>query len=247
MNTKAIDKIKKLFSLKNRENIIIGDDVKIGKGNLILPGTNIVGKVKIGNNNIIGPYTTIGTPPQHIYYYQKGIDDSGISIKIGNENILREYTTIHAPTLRDTIIGNRCFLMAYTHVSHDTQLGNDVFLTNNTQIAGHTTIMDSAVVGLNTAIHQYSVIGSFAMIGMGSIITKDIPPFLTYKNYECYKINKIGMLRNGFTEEHIKYVYNYYTNDETPDKKILDVINEFKNNRDPNRNIVKISLNNGDN
>ena len=240
MNQDAILKVKNL--IPKHTDYIIGDDVTMGKGNFIFPGTIIVGKVKIGNNNIIGPYTTIGTPAQHIKFYNEGIENDDLCIKIGDGNIIREYTTIHSPTIRNTIIGNDCFLMSYAHVSHDTQIEDGVTLTNNTQIAGHSTIMKKATVGLNSSIHQYSVIGPYTMIGMGSIVTKDVPPFLQYKNFKCDKINRVGMIRNEFTEEDIKNVIEYYLNDVEPPSKIKKIIENFNKIRIPNRNLADIYI-----
>ena len=164
---------------------------KIGRTTKILQGSIIMGDITIKENNIIGPYAIIGTPPQHSGYYKGEIKSNG-SIVIGNGNIIREYTTIHASTNKTTVIGDNCFLMAHTHVPHDAVLEDNVTLTNNTQIAGHSYIMEGAIVGLNSCVHQYSTIGAYTMLGMGSIVTKDIPPFLIYKNFKCYKINKIG-------------------------------------------------------
>ncbi|MBU3897269.1 MAG: acyl-[acyl-carrier-protein]--UDP-N-acetylglucosamine O-acyltransferase [Nanoarchaeota archaeon] len=218
MNNEHIKKIKELFGeCKNSsdgndiyDNVIIGKNVKMGKNNLILPGTIIVGDVEIGNNNVIGPHVAIGTPPQHTKYYQEGID-TDCKIKIGDKNVLREFVTVHSPTSRDTIIGNECFFMANSHVSHDTQIGNNVVLGNSCAIGGHSTIMNNVFVGLNSAVHQFATIGAHAMIGMNSTITKDVPPFLVFHNkYNCYKLNEVGMLRNNFNKNDLKIIYDFY-------------------------------------
>jgi len=225
------------------DGVIIGKDVKLGKDNIILPGTVILGDVEIGNSNIIGPHATIGMPPQHIRYYRENTIANS-KIKIGNKNILREFVTVHAPMSRDTKIGNDCFLMAYSHVSHDTHLGNNVVLTNCTEMGGYTTVLDYATIGLNTSIHQFTVIGQYSMVGMGSVVTKDIPPFLLYKNGKCDRVNEIGMLRNGFTGEHVKNVYNHYANGENLSEILEEVIPSFEKarNSETKRPLVKIEL-----
>jgi|688.fasta_scaffold16511_10 UDP-N-acetylglucosamine acyltransferase len=40
----------------------------LGRGNTIGPHTFIVKNVEIGNNNWIGPFVTIGSPPEHAQY-----------------------------------------------------------------------------------------------------------------------------------------------------------------------------------
>jgi UDP-N-acetylglucosamine acyltransferase len=240
MNVEAIKNVERLFAGGAKPHI--GNEVVIGRGNLILPGTIIVGKVFIGDNNIIGPYATIGTPAQHIKYYNEGIDSDNLAIRIGSGNIIREYVTVHAPTVRDTMIGDDCFIMSYSHVSHDTQVGDGVTLTNNAQIAGHTTIMRRATVGLNTSIHQYSSIGAFCMLGMGAIVSKDVPPFLTYTNFKCTKINSIGMMRNGFAAEDVESVRRYYTKNEEPNSKIRAILDEFEGRRCKDRKVCEISV-----
>jgi len=215
---------------------------------IILPGTIIIGDVEIGKNNIIGPCAMIGTPAQHWDYYTKKIK-SDKNIKIGDKNIIREFVTVHSPTQRDTLIGNNCFLMTQSHVSHDTILEDKVVLTNSVQIGGHSYIMEGATIGLNTCIHQYSTIGAYSMIGMSSTITKDVLPFLTYKNFKCYKINKVGLERNGFSDEEIQKISAYFNQQSKTDLEsffgdneiILNVFNRFLKVRNSYRDIYDVS------
>lgn len=248
----SIGKVRALFSASTRPNqgnrntvsegVVIGKDVEIGHGNTILPGTIIVGDTVIGDDNIIGPYAIIGTPAQHRTYYDSGIDHSKYRITIGSQNVLREFSTIHSPSVRDTVIGDDCFFMAYSHVPHDARIGNGVTLTNGTQIAGHSTIMDYVNVGLNTAIHQYTTVGPYSILGMGSIVTKDIPPFVKYRNFECFGINSIGMQRNGFNERQIKTVNNYYTKGTSLVGKLSTIMKKFENERTKGRALATISI-----
>lgn len=217
---------------------------QIGASTKILSECFIGNNVEIGEDNIIGPNVVIGTPPQHRdYYTTKGKLGK---IKIGDRNIIREFATIHAPMHESTIIKNNCFIMAYAHVSHDSVIKDNVVLTNNVQIAGHSHIMKSVTIGLGTMIHQYSTIGSYSMVGMGSIVTKDIPPFLVYRNFKCYKVNIVGLERNGFSTDETQQIVDIYKGvpfiDCSPSRRIRDILNKFDIVRDHKRKIVEVSL-----
>ncbi len=223
-----------------------GDALTVGENTQLFHGTYLNGKIVIGSNSLIGPLVVIGSPPQHRKYYANELEDLSLFIEIGSNTVIREFSTVHQPTdNRNTIIGDNCFLMAYSHISHDTQLGDNIVLANNVQIGGHTTIMSNANIGLNVCIHQFSTIGSFSMIGMGSIISKDVPPFVIFYNRKCRKINKIGLERTGFTEEDISLIADYYSNNQTIDSlpaHISKIINDFHAFRNPQRSIANIEL-----
>lgn len=187
----------------------IDDSVRLGAGTEIIPPCHITGNVTVGERNIIGPYVVIGAPPQHWDYYKLGSRTTN-GIVIGNDNVIREFTTIHQPTKEETIVGNGCFLMEGSHVAHDVKLGNGVTLSCGVKLGGHTFVDDGATLGLNSCTHQFTIVGAFSMIGMGGIVTKDIPPFLVYKNHSCYKVNRVGMSRNGFIDAEINRMEMYY-------------------------------------
>jgi len=258
MKDEAVEKVMELFrAVKYEEDkgsmiydgAIVDYDVILGKGNLILPGTNIVGNVKIGNKNIIGPYATIGAPPQHLDYYEGDLDNSKLRIEIGDENMLREHISIHAPTVRDTKVGSRCLFMTQSHVAHDDQIGDRVVLTNNVALAGHVSVMDYANIGLGSDVHQFSTIGAYSMLGMHSVVTKDIPPFALYNQKEyseskqINKINKVGMKRNGLTEADISSVEDYYTYGTPMNYNMEKIMNDFtklRKRNHPERPMAKI-------
>ncbi|MCP4235237.1 MAG: acyl-[acyl-carrier-protein]--UDP-N-acetylglucosamine O-acyltransferase, partial [Aestuariibacter sp.] len=55
-------------------------------------------------------------------------------------------------------------------------------------------------------------IGSYAFTSMGSVINRDVPPFVTVSgNYaRSYGINKTGLRRKGFSAEAINAIYKAY-------------------------------------
>ena len=76
-------------------------------------------------------------------------------------------------------------------------------MSNVATLAGHVTVEDHAVIGGLAAVHQFCRIGKMAMIGGCSKVVQDVPPFMMADGNpaETRTINKIGMERNGVSEE----------------------------------------------
>jgi UDP-N-acetylglucosamine acyltransferase len=186
--------------------------------NRIHPTAVIDSSVKIGMNNTIGPYTMIGPDVEigdfnHFY----GMASIGFEAQhrekfrntkpviIGSDNVFREYVTVHAPTTGETRIGDGCYFMACSHISHDTIIEDGVTMANNVLLGGKSYVMRGANLGLGAVVHQYSVIGSWAMIGMGAVITKGchVFPGHTYAGNPAYllKQNEVGLKRAQVSKE----------------------------------------------
>lgn len=212
---------------------------KFSLHNQILEGTIIGDGVTIGQDNIIGPHAVIGTPPQHWDYYRTG-KSAGV-IKIGDGNVIREFTTIHSSFDKETIVGNKCFIMESAHIGHDTILEDNITLSCSVKIGGHSYIMEGANLGLSALVHQHSTVGAYAMVGMGAIVTKDIIPFVVYRNFECSKVNVVGMERAGFEKEEILEVDKWFR--EYKPLMQLDSIRENYFESERLNNIIKRFLN----
>lgn len=189
---------------------IIGSGVKIGMGTKI--GSNVVieGKVVIGKNNQIFHSAVIGFPPQDIKY--KGEDTEVI---IGDNNIIREFVTIHRASGEGekTIVGNNCFLMAYSHLGHNVKLGNNVVIANATQLAGYVEVHDYAFISGGVVIHQFCRVGKYVMIRGRSRLGLDAVPYMIIdgvENTEVKGINVVGLRRNGFSDERINIIKKAY-------------------------------------
>jgi UDP-N-acetylglucosamine acyltransferase len=199
-------------SVKVGPYVIIEKGVKIAQETTIKPHTVLTGPTTIGSGNEIGPFATIGAPPQDLKY--KGEDTE---LVIGDNNLIREYVSIHRGTVTDkciTIIGNGNLLMGYVHIAHDCVIGNSAILANAATLAGHVQVEDYAIIGGLVAIHQFTRIGPYSYIGGHSGISKDVPPFIivsgTRKNMRVSGINKIGLRRRGFDNETIKKLDKAY-------------------------------------
>ena len=91
--------------------------------------------------------------------------------------------------------------MAYVHIAHDCVIGNHTMFANSAQLAGHVHIGDYAVLGGFTGVHQFCHIGAHAMLGIASVVTKDVPAYVTAQGQpaEPRGINAEGLKRRGFT------------------------------------------------
>ncbi len=184
-------------------DVVIGEGTRIGSSVTILSGT------RIGKNCNIFPGAVIGAAPQDLKY--KG---EYTTVEIGDNNTIREYVTINKGTASKgkTVVGNNNLLMAYVHIAHDCYVGNYVILGNNTQLAGEVIIDDWAIISGMTGIHQFCRIGSHVMIAGGSLVRKDVPPFIKAgrEPLSYVGINSIGLRRRNFSNEKIREVQDIY-------------------------------------
>ena len=189
--------------------VTIYDDVEIGDGTWIGPNVTIFPGARIGKNCKIFPGAVIAAIPQDLKF-----NDEYTTVIIGDNNVIRECVTINRGTaaLGRTEIGNNNLLMAYVHVAHDCIVGNNCVLANNATLAGHVTIGDYVILGGKTAILQFVTIGDHAITAGGSLVDKDVPPFIRAARYPISYagINSVGLNRRGFTKESITIIQDVY-------------------------------------
>ncbi len=189
---------------------VIGEHVTIKKNTTIASHVLIEGWTTIGCRNTIHSFCSIGTPPQDISYRNEET-----YVIIGDDNIVREFATIHRATTkadRKTEIGNRNFIMAYTHIAHDCKLGNHIIMANNAAFGGHVIVEDYAVLGAIVGIHQFVRVGAYSMIGGQSAVVLDVPPYVnaTGNRAQLYGLNLVGLKRKGFSEKVINDLKKAY-------------------------------------
>ena len=187
----------------------ISSDVEIGDGTWVGSNVTIMDGARIGKNCKIFPGTVISAIPQDLKF--EGEDSLVI---IGDNTTIRECVTINRGTkaLGYTKVGNNCLIMATAHIAHDCVIGDHVIIVNGCGVAGHVEIGDYAIIGGLSAIHQFSRIGKHVMVSGGSLIRKDIPPYIkvarepmTYAG-----INSVGLRRRGMSNEKIIEIQNIY-------------------------------------
>jgi UDP-N-acetylglucosamine acyltransferase len=188
--------------------VIIEGPVRVGARTRIMASAHLSGRSIIGEDNEIHMGAVIGHAPQHLAY--KGAPSG---VRIGNGNIFREYVTVHRGYHegQDTVIGDKCFFMAMSHVGHDSTVGSNVIMANGALLAGHTQVDDFANISGNVGVHQYVRIGRLTMIGGLSRVVKDVPPFMIVAaNSLVHGLNTVGLRRAGYdlqTRKQIKDAY----------------------------------------
>ncbi len=174
------------------DGVIIEPTVTIGKGTLIMPGTVLMGDVKIGEGCVIGPnsYITNST--------------------VGNN------TSLNNTQSYDSVIGSGVTAGPFVHIrpnckiADNVHIGNFVEVKNSTVDAGsklphllyvgdsdvgkdvnfgcgcvtvnydgrnksRTTVKDGAFIGCNTNLVAPVTVGENAFTAAGSTITEDVP------------------------------------------------------------------------
>lgn len=189
--------------------VTIHEDVEIGEGTWIGSNVTIMDGARIGNNCRIFPGAVISSIPQDLKFSgEKSI------VQIGNNTTIREFATINRATDFSgvTSIGNNCLVMAYVHVAHDCHISDNVILVNSVQLGGHVEIDKFAIVGGLTAVHQFVKIGAHCMISGGSLVRKDVPPYIKVAKepLSFIGINSIGLNRKGYDEEKINEIQDMY-------------------------------------
>ena len=179
---------------------VIGENVLLGSDCILHSHVVIDGHTKLGRGNEIFPFASIGLKTQDLKW--KG----GVTrTEIGDENTFREYVTIHSATGEGevTTVGSKNHILAYCHLAHNVTLGNHIIMSNVATLAGHVTVEDHAVIGGLAAIHQFCRIGRMAIIGGCSKVVQDVPPYMLADGNpaETRTVNKVGMERNGVSEE----------------------------------------------
>lgn len=188
----------------------VGAGVRVGADTRIGSHVVLEGPTTIGKNNQIFQFSSLGAQPQ-----DKKYRDEPTTLEIGDNNTIREFCTFNRGTIQDkgtTKIGNDNWIMAYVHIAHDCVIGNNTIMANNSSLAGHVDIHDYAILGGFTLIHQFCKVGSHVITAVGSVVFKDIPPYVTASGYDAqpHGINAEGLKRRGFSPESILEIKRAY-------------------------------------
>lgn len=189
--------------------VSIAGDVRIGEGTWIGPQVTIFDGVRIGANCKIFPGAVLGAVPQDLKY-----EGEQTFLEIGNNVTIREYCTLNKGTKANnkTTIGNHSLIMAYSHVAHDCIIGEHVVLANNATLAGHIEIGNHAIVGGMVAVHQFTNIGESAFVAGGSLVRKNVPPYVKVARepLSYAGVNSVGLRRRGFSNKQINNIHEIY-------------------------------------
>jgi UDP-N-acetylglucosamine acyltransferase len=187
----------------------ISADVEIGEGTWIGPNVTIMDGARIGRNCRIFPGAVISAIPQDLKF-----DGENTTAEIGDNSTIRECCTINRGT-KDrwtTKVGENCLLMAYVHVAHDALIGNNCIIANSANVAGHVTIEDWVVIEGVVAIQQFIRIGHHAFVAGGSLVRKNVPPYVkaAREPLSFAGVNTIGLRRRGFSDQQVAHIEDVY-------------------------------------
>jgi UDP-N-acetylglucosamine acyltransferase len=189
--------------------VTIEKDVEIGSGTWIGSNVTIMEGARIGKNCRIFPGAVISAIPQDLKFE----GEKSLTI-IGDDCTIRECATINRGTSASgkTVVGNNCLIMAYAHIAHDCVVGDNCVIVNSVALGGHVTIGNYAIIGGLSAIHQFVSVGKHTMVSGGSLVRKDVPPYVkaAREPLSFVGINSIGLRRRGFTDQKIAEIQSIY-------------------------------------
>jgi UDP-N-acetylglucosamine acyltransferase len=184
-------------------NVEIGEDTWIGSNVTIMEGA------RIGKGCKIFPGAVISGIPQDLKF-----DGEETTAEIGDYTTIREHVTVNRGT-RDrwkTVVGKNCLIQAYSHIAHDCIVGDNCIFSNSSTLAGHITVGDYVVLAGMVAVHQFVQVGSHAFIAGGTLVRKDVPPFVkaAREPIAYVGINSVGLRRRGYSSELINEIQDIY-------------------------------------
>ncbi|SFN93849.1 UDP-N-acetylglucosamine acyltransferase [Paenimyroides ummariense] len=187
----------------------IHNNVEIGEGTWIGSNVTIMEGARIGKNCRIFPGAVISAEPQDLKF-----DGEETTVEIGDNTTIRECVTINRGT-KDryrTAIGKNCLIQAYSHIAHDCIVGDNCIFSNSSTLAGHVTVGDYVVLAGMVAVHQFCTIGSHSFVTGGTLVRKDVPPYIkaAREPISYVGINSVGLRRRGIDSEKIKEIQNIY-------------------------------------
>ncbi len=179
---------------------VVGPEVVIHAGAKLMSHVVVDGHTEIGEHCTIFPFASLGTITQDLKF-----QGERTYVKIGAGTTIREYVTVNGATGAETqtIVGQKCHIMAYAHIAHNCVVGNEVIIANVGTLAGCVTIEDQAIIGGLSAVHQFCRIGRLAIVGGCSKVVQDIPPFMMADGHPAVVrgLNTVGMKRKDISDD----------------------------------------------
>ena len=174
------------------DGIMIGKNVKIGNGTVILPNTIIIGNTQIGEGCTIGPNSYIDNSVignNVILDNCKILDstiedgvDAGPFVKVRANSVLKKGVHIgNFVEVKNSVVGENSKSAHLTYIG-DSDVGSDVNFGCGTVTCNYDgkskyrcAIGDGAFIGCNTNLIAPVEVGEKAYIAAGSTITDNIP------------------------------------------------------------------------
>ena len=152
------------------KNVNIGSDCSIGS-NVIIRNTIIENNVTILDGSIIGKkgFGFFPNKQKNLRYPHIGIVYIGESSEIGCG------ATIDRGSMSNTTIGKNTYLDNQIHIAHNNKIGDNCIIAGQVGLAGSSTLGNNIMIGGQAGISGHLKIGNNVQIGGGSGVIKDIP------------------------------------------------------------------------
>ena len=182
---------------------LVGAHAALGEGVRLHSHVVIGGHTEIGARTVIHSFAALGGSAQ-----MRKSNPPDMVLRIGADNIVRELVTITAGSAAGrgvTKVGERCYLMAGSHIGHDCLVGDEVTLSNGVQLAGHVEIGEGVIMGGLSAVQQFGRIGRNAFISGLSGVAADVIPYGSAigLHVRLGGLNLVGLRRRGIARENI--------------------------------------------
>lgn len=181
----------------------IDADVEIGEGCEIMPYASVIRGTRMGRNNKVYQGAVVGADPQDFRW--KG---ERTFCYIGDNNVIREQVIINRGITPEggTRIGDKCFIMAETHIGHDSVIAGRSVLGNGVKIAGSVTIDECSILSNAVIVNEGVNVGEWVFIKGGTRVSNNVPPFviMAHNPIVYYGVNAVLMAKKkNFTESEI--------------------------------------------
>jgi acetyltransferase-like isoleucine patch superfamily enzyme len=139
--------------------------------------------------------------------------ETGHNVIVREENVIGNNVKIWSNTIIDyrCKIGNNVKIHSQCYVAQLTTIEDDAFLAPGVMVANEKyptgvfskeringpTIKKGAKIGINATILPGVTIGEGAIIGAGSVVTKDVPPYVIAHGVPARIYKKVNELKGG--------------------------------------------------
>jgi UDP-3-O-[3-hydroxymyristoyl] glucosamine N-acyltransferase len=158
--------------------VVIGDNVSVGDGTMILVGAVISDNVKIGKNSLIKSNAVIGQKgfgfeydKDHIPFSLKHVGGVviGDNVEVGANSVVCRGTT------SDTIISDHVKIDDNVFIAHNVRVGARTLVIAGAVVCGSARIGEDCWLAPNCSIMNNISVGDKAVVGLGAVVIKSVP------------------------------------------------------------------------
>ena len=166
-------------------NVVIGDNCSIGS-NVIIRNSLIKNNVSILDGCVIGKkgFGFFPNKDKNIRYPHIGVVIIEDNCEIGCGS------TIDRGSLSNTIIGKNTFIDNQVHIAHNNKIGQNCIIAGQVGFAGSSTLGNNVMIGGQAGISGHLKVGNNVQIGGGSGVIKSISDNSKVMGYPAKNLKK---------------------------------------------------------